>query len=204
MHPARLTRFLSILILLTAVSGAAACGGQSNAVKANDAVNKGLAAHEAGNLDLAATQYREALKLDPQNKFAFYNLGLIAQTKGDAVAAENNYRIAMSIDPAFTPPVYNLAVLRRDGGNLQEAVTLYRQVIAIDANNAAAHFNLGLVLQRLGQTAEGNAAIQHANSLDPRFGQPAPAATPAVPAPAATPAAPAPVSAPVPSPTPAR
>ena len=85
-----------LLILLTAASLAfGPCGGKSDAEKSSDALNKGLEAHLAGRLDEATTDYREALALDPQNKFAYFNLGLIDQTQNRLDAAENNYRVAI-------------------------------------------------------------------------------------------------------------
>ncbi|HJS25753.1 MAG TPA: tetratricopeptide repeat protein, partial [Actinomycetota bacterium] len=45
--------------------------------------------------------YQQLLALDPENKFAYYNLGLIDQTQGRTDAAAANYTEALTIDPGF-------------------------------------------------------------------------------------------------------
>lgn len=171
---------------------------RSNAEKANDAVQKGLVAQKAGNLEAAEAFYREAMELDSRNAYALFDLGLIYHTRGDAVQAENFYRMAMSIDPNFTSPIYNMAVLRRDAGNLPEAITFYRRVIAAEPKHAAAHYNLGLVLRTVGQQAESDAELAKARQLDPNFGN-----VPASPTPNSSAIPPAPVLS-VATPTPVR
>ena len=161
-----------------------ACGGgKSGPEKAQEAVAKGLVAHQAGNLEAAEPLYREALKHEPGNKFALFDLGLIYHTRGDAVQAENYYRLSMASDPAFTPPIYNMAVLRRDANQLQEAGALYSRVLALDPNNALAHYNFGLVLRRLGLQAEGDVEIGIARRIDPNVGGGATASPSVTPAP---------------------
>jgi tetratricopeptide (TPR) repeat protein len=92
---------------------------------ANDAVTKGLQAQAAGRLDEAAADYRQALALDPRNKFAFFDLGVIDHTQGRPDAAENNYRLALAIDPNFWNALFNLAILRTAAGSNDEATALY-------------------------------------------------------------------------------
>src|SRR5713101_4249324 len=72
-----------LVLLMLCIGVATGCTGRkSGAELASDALNRGLQAHSAGRLDEAATEYREVLVHDAQNKFAFYNLGLIDQTSG--------------------------------------------------------------------------------------------------------------------------
>jgi tetratricopeptide (TPR) repeat protein len=149
----------------------AATGGvdAKTSAAANDAVTKGLQAHAAGRLDEAAADYRQALALDPRNKFAVFNLGVIDQSQGRADSAENNYRLALQIDPNFTSALFNLAILRTAAGSTQEAIQLYRRVIAAEPNNAASHLNLGFLLLQTGQQADGNAELALAVQLDPNL-----------------------------------
>lgn len=177
------TRLSAVSLFFVAVFVVACSTATSEADLANQALQEGLAAHQAGDLETAAALYREALKHDPQNKFAFYNLGLIDQTNGDLPSAENNYRLALGIDPAFTAALFNLAIVRDALGDQREAIELYRQVIAIDPLHAGAHLNLGLLLRSQGQTAEGDAEIRKARDIDPTIvgtdeATPPPAASP--------------------------
>src|SRR5579859_6639910 len=97
------TRTLGLLALPLMLAVAAACGvggGQAKpADPAADALARGIAAHNANNLDEAAKDYFEVLSTDPKNKFAFYNLGQIARIQNKLAIAEGYYRSALESDP---------------------------------------------------------------------------------------------------------
>ena len=152
-------------------------GAKGESDLASDALNRGLKAHNAGNLAEARTAYFETLFHDRTNKFAYFNLGQIAQTEKKNAIAEGYYRSALEADPRFGPALFNLAIIRNDLGFKQEAADLYRRDIQADPNNAAAYFNLALILRELGQTAEANQMFARAQQLDPRL-VPPPAPSP--------------------------
>ncbi len=171
---------LIVLVLFTV-----ACfpfgGGKTDAEKASDALSAGLEAHVAGNLDEAAKDYRAALALDPQNKFAYFDLGVIDETRNNLASAENNYRQALGIDPDFPSALFNLAIVRKALGDTTEAIQLYKHDTSVDPQNASAHLNLGLLLRDSGDTAGANIELATAVQLDPtlqsRIGEsPTPAA----------------------------
>jgi hypothetical protein len=90
---------------LVVVLLAGACGeDQTDAERAADLLQQGLRAHAAGNLGTAVADYRQVLVLDPQNKFAYYNIGLIDQTQGNDAASEQNYRTALVSTRTMFPP----------------------------------------------------------------------------------------------------
>lgn len=185
---------LAILTLLL-VLGAGGCAGKTEAELAGDFLQQGLDAHRAGDLVAAEKDYREVLKHDPQNKYAYYNLGVIAQAQGNAADAENDYRVALTLDPDFLSPLFNLAILRAAADDVSGAIDLYRHALAVDASYAAAHFNLGLLLRRAGQAAAGDAEVRAAIKLDPSLVDPAagsqqPSAAPSAAAPGGASASP--------------
>jgi tetratricopeptide (TPR) repeat protein len=144
-------------------------GGTPAASNAEEQLNEALTLHVEGDLDGAVDAYLAVLELDPQNKFAFYNLGLIDQTRGEVASAENRYRLTLNVDPEYQPALFNLAILRTAMGDHLEAIDLYRRLVAIDDGNASAHFNLGLALHTIGQTADGDAEIARAVELNPEL-----------------------------------
>ena len=149
--------------------GGSGAGTPSTAVgnQASSLLNKALQEEVSGNVAQAKTDFTEVVRLDPNNKFAHYNLGLIAQRAANNSEAESEYRQTLTIDPKYPDALYNLAILRANAGAGSEAIDLYRRVIAADAKFAAAHFNLGLLLRGAGKTADGNAEVQTAVKLDP-------------------------------------
>lgn len=69
--------------------------------------------------------YQLVLVLDPENKFAYYNLGLIDQTLGRTDAAASNYSDALTFDLDLGPAVFNLAIIRAEQRSTDEAIDLY-------------------------------------------------------------------------------
>jgi tetratricopeptide (TPR) repeat protein len=156
-------RSLIVLLLITL----SACQGGSDRQAAAETLQEGLEAHRTGDLEAAEESYREVLEIEPDNKFALYNLALIQQTRGEASLAEQNYRRALTVDPDFVPALFNLAILRTEAGASQEALELYRHVIDLEPDRAAAHLNLGLLLQDLGRKKEAREELARAVELDP-------------------------------------
>jgi tetratricopeptide (TPR) repeat protein len=161
---------VAALAVLLSACGTAASPQQSDAQKANVLLNSGLAAHQAGRSAEAAADYRKALALEPQNKWAHYNLGLIEQNNGQAAAAEADYRAVVTADPNFIGALYNLAILRTASAP-DEAADLYRRAIAVAPNMGSAHLNLGFLLISMGQKAQGQAELDKAVAIEPALSQ---------------------------------
>lgn len=160
-----------MLILTAAVTSVVlavgGCSSQPPRQHAADLVKKGLAAHSLGHLDEAKADYEKALKADPNNVFALYNLGLIAQTQGDKTTAERDYRAALAINPKFGAALFNLGVLLQGESNYAASADLYRQVLAINFTDASAHLNLGFALESLGEKREAQKEFATAIQLNP-------------------------------------
>ena len=162
-------RIFVILGLLAWGSFAMACSSDPEPPgdEAGQVLRRALQAHADGDLDQAADLYKQVLVLDPESKFAYYNLGLIHQTEGRLGAAAESYEQAIAIDPAFGPALFNLATVRTEEGESEEAIDLYREVLEVNPDNAAAHLNLGFLLVDTGNRKEGKAELATAVELDP-------------------------------------
>lgn len=160
-----------VLGLSVCVLVAAACSDDSTpdgeTAGAETKLESALEAHAQGRLEEAVRLYQQVLALDPENKFAYYNLGLVDQTEGRTDAAAANYTEALAIDPEFEPALFNLAIIRADQGSTDEAIELYRRLLATDPEEAGAHLNLGFLLLDRGQRKEGRAELATAVTLDP-------------------------------------
>jgi tetratricopeptide (TPR) repeat protein len=154
-------------VLLLAVS----CGGedQTEPELAREALDRGLAEQRAGDVEAAGEAYREVLRHDPDNAFAFYNLGVLAQADNRFTEAEENYRAALNSDPTFVRALYNLATVRYRLGAKLETVDLYQQVIELDPQNASAHLNLAFSLRDLGKVEEAAEEFGTAVQLQPQL-----------------------------------
>lgn len=169
--------FIAAAALVLTACGQAAAPPMSAQQQAAVVLNSGLAAHNAGRTAEATTDYRKVISLDPQNKWAHYNLGLIEQNSGQPAAAEADYRAVLAADPNFTGALYNLAILRTAAAP-QEAADLYRRALAVAPTMGSAHLNLGFLLISMGQAAQGKAELDKAVAIEPTLAQriPKPAA----------------------------
>jgi tetratricopeptide (TPR) repeat protein len=163
------TRIVLVACLLMVGTSAAACSSEPEPPgdQAGEVLRRALQAHGDGDLDAAVDLYKQVLVLDPDNKFAYYNLGLIHQTEGRLGAAAEDYELAIGIDPAFAPALFNLATVRAEEGDLEAAIELYRRVLESNPDNAAAHLNLGFALIDVGEGKDGKAELLIAVELDP-------------------------------------
>ena len=183
----RMWRLASAVTLFAVVlSGATACGGDTpsgggagehsasaNADRAAKALESGLKAHAAGELDEATAAYEQTLEYDAKNKYAFYNLALIDAAKGNYGLAEDKYRSALESDPAYVPALFNLAIIRTARNDSKEAISLYERAVAADKTDAAARLNLGLLLRADGQKRAGDKSVLRAIELDAKLVDPA-------------------------------
>jgi len=180
-----LSRAIALAVFAAALAACGLGGGSSATPAPNasgDALQRGLAAHQAGQLDEAIKLYYQALANDPSNKFAFFNLGQIEHTRNHLVSAEAWYRLALENDKNMPQPLYNLALIRLGAGDATEAASLLRRLLAVDPNNAFAHWNLGVALRALGQTAEANTEFATAQRLNASL-TPPPVGSPRLPSP---------------------
>lgn len=168
--PNRIRALVPALLVAVVLLGAACsrdAGADGDQQGAGATLSAALRAHADGRLDEAARLYHQVLVLDPQNKFAYYNLGLIAQTHGLDQDAADDYGQALAIDPVYAPALFNLAIIRTEQGDAQAAVDLYRQAIAANPTDARAHLNLGFLLLEAGERGPSTHEFRAAVELDP-------------------------------------
>lgn len=91
----------------------------------------GVVYESNGQLDLAAREYRKAIRLEPRQARARVNLGNVEAAAGRWAKAERSYRLALRESPADPDAMNNLAVaLLRQGRGSIEARTLAERAVA--------------------------------------------------------------------------
>ncbi len=91
----------------------------------------GVVYESTGRLDLAAKEYRKALKLDSKFSRARVNLGNIEAARGKWPKAESHYRRALRDSTTDYDAMNNLAVaLLRQGRKLNEALSLAERAVS--------------------------------------------------------------------------
>jgi Flp pilus assembly protein TadD len=128
---------LRALLLALALAAAPAVTGCAHLVllhdplTANEHNDLGVAYESGGKLDLAAKEYRKALRLDPGLTRARVNLGNIEAANGRWKRAERCYRRALRDSTTNYDAMNNLAVaLLEQGRRLDEARMLAERAVA--------------------------------------------------------------------------
>lgn len=80
-------------------------------------------------LDDAKQNYKQSLRLNPNNEEAYNNLGLVCEVQGDLPCAIENYQKAAQTNPNYWLSTFNLATLFEDKGDNKLAEKYYRQVL---------------------------------------------------------------------------
>ena len=136
-------------------------------VDLNDLFNRGLAAHRAGHLDLAATLYREVLSHSKKQFAPLHLLGVIEGQRGNLAEGIRQISKALRLEPRSAEAHLNLGRLQGEAGDLVNAERNLRKAIAFGANSALAYSNLAAVYRRMKRYDEAKAAADRALQIDP-------------------------------------
>ena len=134
MSPQRLVRRVLAPLTLAVVAALTACSHfvvLHDPLTASEHNDLGVVYESSGQLDLAAKEYRKALRLDPRQARSRVNLGNIEAATGRWASAEKCYRRALRDSTTDYDAMNNLAVaLLKQGRQLHEARTLAERAVA--------------------------------------------------------------------------
>jgi Tfp pilus assembly protein PilF len=115
----------------------------------------------------AAEQFKLALKADPHNAEALYNLGVVMEALNRPAEAESWYRQTLQWKPSYPKAHNNLGGLLVQSRRFDEAMGHFRAAIASDPDLVDAHNNLGSLLALQGKLDEAMQEYGKALELDP-------------------------------------
>jgi tetratricopeptide (TPR) repeat protein len=138
--------------------------------QANDLIKQGVDLHNAGKYDEAIAKFNEALKADPANGYANYELAfsLYASKKpNDAIPYLE--KAAKSASTSLIVPAYALlATIYDEGKQPQKAIETYNAAIKINPAYPQIYYNLGIAYFRNQQYAEAENSAIEAIKHDPK------------------------------------
>jgi len=182
----RLVLVLSVLIFVGCIPVLGQDTAPDSAV-AHD--NLGVALYNKGDKDGAIAEFREALRLNPNDYSPHYHLAMALANKEDLTGEISELREALRLNPNSGPAHYALGVAlayypywsRREkarninkkdvekmvGKHWENVIAEFREAVRLMPNNDVAHFNLGLHLESAGDPAGAFNEYRIAYTLKP-------------------------------------
>lgn len=133
--------------------------------------SRGVQALEHGDLEAAASQFRQGLALAPNDASLHHRLGTVLLLAGDTKAGRAEIETALRLAPNLARAHYSLAVLSVSGGQFEQAVSRLSEAVRHEPGYVEARLLLGDVLRRTGRARESLRQYQEVMQLDPRVVQ---------------------------------
>lgn len=166
-------RMLSVVAFLLVVF----IVGSLYALRGSDAHFRGLQQAGKNDWDGASASVCEAVALNPDNSFFYFQCGLakahLFQISDDETTLESaisNIEAGLQIDPHWPVHWANLSVLKWEAGESAEALECMLQAVNAAPRNAVFALNLGRMYESLGQNETAILAYQQALYNDPWMG----------------------------------
>ncbi len=125
--------------------------------------------HQAGQLAVAETIYREVLRENPNDADAIQLLGIIAGQRGDSDTAIELIRKSIQLKPDHPGAYRNLAPLLAQKGQFDDAIAAYRKFLYLRPQSPEIHLDLGTALKACGRLDEAFTSVSKAIELKPDF-----------------------------------
>lgn len=139
-------------------------------IKAQEFVDRGKKAYQAGDYKSAIANYSEALKLKPGDARLFYNRGLAHMKLEDLDQAVKDFSDCVSIAPGIYMAWMNRANMNVKMNHLLEALPDYEKAIQLKPDDYLIWYNRGAVYSRLGQAENALRDLNEALKLNPYDG----------------------------------
>jgi superkiller protein 3 len=114
----------------------------------------------------AETSLRQSLEAQPNQVAAAYYLALTYNAMGDDDRAIPIFRDLLKKNPQHVPSYVKLGGILVREHQYEEAQHNLEQAVSLDPNSVEAHYQLGLVLRRLGKSAESETQFAESRRLE--------------------------------------
>jgi len=129
----------------------------------------GMACELAGDFIGAIEHLEEALRLNPDLYYAYYELAWIRRILGQGELAIEALKKTLEIAPTFVDAYNLLGILYYEQGDYAKAIVSFLQATSLEAGNPHHYYNLGLAYKALGEYERAAGAFKRAFSLKPDY-----------------------------------
>ncbi|RCK48790.1 tetratricopeptide repeat protein [Thalassospira profundimaris] len=135
----------------------------------NDLFQRGLAAHQAGQIDDAIRLYSASLRQNPQQPDVWNNLGVALRRSKKFEAALMAYRRAAELRPENAGLWSNMGNCLREMMRFDEAIVAHKKALELDDSIKSHTFNMGLVYRDLNRFEDALRHFDQALAIDPDY-----------------------------------
>lgn len=163
--------FFHKTLFIVAISGISLSTKAQDNSSVPDLIKQGVQLNDQGNYAGAIEKYNEALKIDPDNAQASYEMAfsLFASGKSDEAVSYVEKAIKVSTNSSLIAASYDLLGSIYDQEHKSDqAIEAYKKGIAVNPKYQRLYYNLGIAQFRNKQFAEAEASAIEAIKLDPK------------------------------------
>jgi Flp pilus assembly protein TadD len=131
--------------------------------------NLAKAFYVENRLEEAEREYREALRIKPDEPGFWTNLGIVLGQRGKLDEAVECHTKALALDPRLAQAYSNRALLYVRLQKPEAALADYQQLLTLLPENVNARYNLGLTLASLGRMDEAAEEFRRVLSVRPDY-----------------------------------
>ena len=126
---------------------------------------------QQNRLEEAVAEFREALRLNPQDDASRVSYVKVLVSLPDFATALPIARDYLDRHPNEFEALYLMGWIDRELGNYDEARAKLTQAVRLNPNHFDAHYSLGVVLAKIGQPALARTQLEKALQIDPSSDQ---------------------------------
>jgi tetratricopeptide (TPR) repeat protein len=157
----------TLSLLITALFFSSITYGQ-NKEDAKNLVTQGVALHDAGKYAEAIQKYQDAIKIDPENSTAFYELSYTLFSSGKGKEALPYLEKVIKLDPGAGGAYDMLGSVYDDDKQPEKAIDYFLKGIKDDPNYQRLYYNIAITYYRQGKYADAEANAINAIKLQPK------------------------------------
>ncbi len=141
--------------------------GEYDDYQATKHYNQGVSYHKQGNIDVAITEYKQAIAFNPDLSQAYYNLGIIYADKKYYTDAKIMFKKVTELDPYNFEAQYNLGIIYSQTGAIESATSAFERAVSLSPNSEDAHLALGAIYAKNNQDAKAISELRKAYVINP-------------------------------------
>lgn len=124
---------------------------------------------DRGEVPEAIRCYEKALKIDPMDDLANFNLGKILHGQGKTQEAIGYFWKSITANPRCAHCYYFLAVSLAEQEKLPESLAYFRRAVRLNPQDPYGHYNYALTLHRMGKLDEAATQYRAALKVQPEW-----------------------------------